>query len=242
MQSVTDMGAQIYANPRDRDETMRLLRERGHLDNYEVKLRHKDGHCLWGLLNIRIVRDENGDILCFETSSSDITVRKQLEEELAEYREGLERLVTERTQELKDKTATLEETNVALKILLQHRDADMKELEERFVMNIGKLVLPFAEKLKGTILDDRQAAFLNIIETNLSGISSSMTKKFAQFNFTPTEVEVASMIKEGRSTKEIARIIGIATSSVSTHRNNIRKKLGISKENINLRSHLHSVG
>jgi DNA-binding CsgD family transcriptional regulator len=57
---------------------------------------------------------------------------------------------------------------------------------------------------------------------------------------TPTEVEVASLIKEGKATKEIAKIMGSATSSIDTHRNNIRKKLGINKENVNLRSYLQS--
>jgi DNA-binding CsgD family transcriptional regulator len=107
-------------------------------------------------------------------------------------------------------------------------------------MNVRKLILPFSEKMKSTNLDERQLAYLSIIETNLNNITSAMVKKFNQFNLTPTEVEVASLIKEGKATKEIAKIIGIAPSSINTHRNNIRKKLRISKEAVNLRSHLQS--
>jgi DNA-binding CsgD family transcriptional regulator len=97
------------------------------------------------------------------------------------------------------------------------------------------------EKMKSSRLDERQLAYLNIIETHINDIASSMMKKMRHFNFTSTEVEVASLIREGKSTKEIVDIIGIAASSVHTHRNNIRKKLDISKENVNLRSHLQSL-
>jgi len=172
--------------------------------------------------------------------SEDITERKEAEDELARYREGLEQLVAERTQELENKTQTLEEVNIALKVLLQHREEDKKELGDRFVMNVNNLIIPFAEKMKSTNLDERQLAYLGIIETHLKDITSSMIKKFNQFNLTPAEVEVAALIKEGKATKEIAKIIGIATSTIDTHRNNIRKKLGISQEAVNLRSHLQS--
>jgi len=159
---------------------------------------------------------------------------------LAKYRERLEQLVKERTQDLEAKTKALEELNISLKVLLRHREEDKKELEDRFVLNIKKLVMPFTEKMKRTHLDEQQLAYLSIIETHLNDITSSLTKKMHQFNFTPREVEVASLLNEGKTTKEIARIIGIATSSINTHRNQIRKKLGISKKKVNLRSHLQS--
>ena len=170
----------------------------------------------------------------------DISERKKAEDELVKYREGLEQLVAERTQELRDKTQTLEEVNIALKVLLQHREEDKKDLEDRFVMNVKNLILPYAEKLKRTHLDERQLAYLGVMETNLTDITSSLIKKMHHFNFTPTEIEVASLIKEGKSTKEITSVMGIAKSSVDTHRNNIRKKLGIRMEKVNLRSHLQS--
>jgi len=170
----------------------------------------------------------------------DITERKQAEEQLKIYHQYLEKQVQERTAELEKKNLTLSELNIALKVLLQHRDEDKKELENRFVMNVKTLIIPFAEKMKRSHLDERQLAYLSIIETHLNEITSSMIKKMHQFNFTPTEIEVASLLKEGKTTKEIARIIGIATSSINTYRNNIRKKLGISKKNVNLRSHIQS--
>jgi DNA-binding CsgD family transcriptional regulator len=186
------------------------------------------------------LRDAAGNIVGAIESIRDSTERKCTEDELAKYREGLEQLVAERTQDLEAKTKALEELNISLKVLLRHREEDKKELEDRFVMNIKKLVMPFAEKMKKTRLDERQLAYLSIMEKHLNDITSSLTKKMHQFNFTPREVEIASLLNEGKTTKDIAKIIGIATSSINTHRNQIRKKLGISKKKVNLRSHLQS--
>ncbi len=52
---------------------------------------------------------------------------------------------------------------------------------------------------------------------------------------------MSTFIKEGRTTKEIAQLMGVATSAVDSHRDNIRKKLGLNKKKANLRSHLLSL-
>jgi len=171
----------------------------------------------------------------------DITERKRAEEQLKIYHEYLEKLVQERTAELESKTKTLEEVNIALKVLLTHQEEDKQELEDRFVTNVKQLIIPFVEKMRNTGLDERQMAYMSIMETYLNDITSKIIKRMHQFNFTPTEVEVATLIKEGKATKDIAMVIGIAPSSVNTHRSNIRKKLGITNKKMNLRSYLQSL-
>ncbi|MCK9390397.1 MAG: PAS domain S-box protein [Syntrophales bacterium] len=207
---------------------------------YEQPITYADGKKHDVIVNKATYLNADGTLAGLVGVMVDITERKQAEEQLKIYHQYLEKQVQERTAELEKKNLTLSELNIALKVLLQHRDEDKKELENRFVMNVKTLIIPFAEKMKRSHLDEQQLAYLSIIETHLNEITSSMIKKMHQFNFTPTEIEVASLLKEGKATKEIARIIGIATSSINTHRNNIRKKLGISKKNINLRSHLQS--
>jgi len=205
---------------------------------FETEMICKNGHRIPMEVAVNLFHlNDNQATMCV---ARDITDRKKAEDELKKYRERLELLVSERTQDLENKTNALEEINIAMKVLLQHREEDKKDLENRFVMNVKNLIMPYAEKLKRTPLDERQLAYLGIMETNLTDITSSLIKKIHQLNFTPTEIEVASLIKEGKSTKEIASIIGIAASSINTHRNNIRKKLGISMEKVNLRSHLQS--
>jgi PAS domain S-box-containing protein len=232
-------------HPDDRSIVQEALKKaletaQGTDDKIEYRTICHDGSYLWVELSGKTVwNNQTGEMEIIATIRN-INDRKQAEVELTKYRERLEQLVKERTQDLENKTKALEEINIALKVLLQHREEDKKDLEDRFVTNIQNLIIPFAEKMKNTNLDERQLAYLGIIESHLKDITSSMITKFNQLNLTPTEVEIASLIKEGKSTKEIAKIMGTATSSIDTHRNNIRKKLGISKENVNLRSYLQS--
>jgi PAS domain S-box-containing protein len=171
----------------------------------------------------------------------DITERKQAEEELARYRIHLEEMVKERTAELEIKNITLHELNSTLKVLLMQRAEDKKDMEERFVMNIGSLVLPFVEQMKKGRLDVGQQPLLDIIETHLKDIATPLLKNIRHFNLTPKEIKVAALVRLGKTTKEIAAMLSIATGSIDIHRNNIRKKLGLRSRKANLQSHLSTL-
>lgn len=173
-------------------------------------------------------------------SVRDITDRKRMQDELTAYSEQLEKMIEKRTKELEQKTMSLEELNTALKVLLHHQEADRKDLEERFVANMKGLVFPFTEKLGKTQLNEQQKLYLNIIEKHLNEISSPLMTSMPQFKLTPSEIKIASLIKDGKTTKEIAKLFGIAISSVNTHRNSIRKKLNLVGKGTNLQSRLRS--
>ncbi len=59
--------------------------------------------------------------------------------------------------------------------------------------------------------------------------------------FTPTEIRVANLIREGKTIKEIAGILGVSENAINHHRQNIRNKLGLNKQKVNLRTHLLSL-
>ncbi|MCA1785261.1 MAG: helix-turn-helix transcriptional regulator [Desulfobacteraceae bacterium] len=58
---------------------------------------------------------------------------------------------------------------------------------------------------------------------------------------TPTEVQVADLIKAGKTSKEIAGVLNISARSVNFHRVNIRRKLHIHGSKTNLRTFLLSL-
>ncbi|MBW1855790.1 MAG: PAS domain-containing protein, partial [Deltaproteobacteria bacterium] len=172
----------------------------------------------------------------------DLTIRRQAEQALKE-----------REKELETKTINLEEVNAALKVLLKRREedkkeleetvlSDKKELEETVLSNIKELISPYIEKFKISGLNTRQINLLSVIESNLNDIvipfSRHMSMKYS--NLTPKEIQVAGLVKDGKTTKEIAEMLNSSTSAINFHRNNLRQKLGLKNKKTNLRSHLLS--
>jgi ATP/maltotriose-dependent transcriptional regulator MalT len=159
----------------------------------------------------------------------DVTKRKQAELSLIE-----------RGKELENKSYELEEVNTALKVLLKHRDEDKKELEKKVITNVKKLVFPYLEKLNNSRLNDRQKVYLNIIQSNLEDIVAPFLRQLSLdfSDLTPSEIQIAGLVKDGKTTKEIADLLNSSTGAVNFHRNNIRKKLGLRNTKTNLRSFL----
>jgi len=137
----------------------------------------------------------------------------------------------------------LEETNEALKILLARGEDDKKLVEARIKSNVKELVLPYVEKLKLTGLTVEQQTYLEIIETTIKNVFSSFLQKITskQYHFTPKEIQVATLIREGKTTKQIADIMKVTRSAIGLHRHHIRNKLGLGKAKVNLRSYLLSL-
>ncbi len=99
--TMNDIATQIYANPSDREEALRLMREQGYLKDFMVQCRHKDGSIVWCSFSARIVRDDQGNILYHEGTSQDISERKRAEEALRKAHGELEQRVAERTEDLR---------------------------------------------------------------------------------------------------------------------------------------------
>jgi PAS domain S-box-containing protein len=199
---------------------------------YEITLKKKNGQDVNTFINATTIRDESGEIECAFALITDITDMKQTEQRLKQ-----------REKELEIKNIRLEEMNAALKILLEKRDEDKKELEEKVMTNIKELVLPYVTKLKNTKLNDRQEIFADIIQSNIEEIVSPFAHKLSHkyLNFTPTEIKVAFLVKQGLRTKEIAKMLGSSPETITRHRKSMRKKLKLTDKKSNLRTHLLSL-
>lgn len=81
----------LYPDPKSRKKLLSDLRKKGYLRDYEVKIKRKDGTIRDLLANLKLIKDSNGDILRINEIFSDITDRKQAEENLKKTMEDLVR-------------------------------------------------------------------------------------------------------------------------------------------------------
>jgi DNA-binding NarL/FixJ family response regulator len=194
---------------------------------------------VWLSVFARFVYDENGKAVRHIGIAFDSTRRKQMEEELRKSHDELGMLI----RDLREKSENLQEVNAALKVLLRQREEDRKELGESVVANVRNLIIPYTEKLKQSPLNSAQMTWMKILESHINEITSSFGRTLAaQYaNLTSTEIRIAALIRDGRSTAKIAELSGISEKTVCRHRDNIRKKLGLRGGGINLRTHFLSL-
>ena len=215
--------------------------------------------------------DNNGNVEYIICSADDITEKKRKEEELQKYREHLEKLVQERTEKLehlneelkrdiherkqiesslksakkllKEKANILEETNIALKVLIKNHEDTYFKIGENIISNVKNFVLPYIDKLKNISNDSDQIIFIDIIEKHLMKIVNPFAKKFTAdiAKLSGAEVQISQLIYEDRTAKEIADLLYISENTVKVHKKHIREKLGIKNKQINLKTYLKSI-
>lgn len=209
----------------------------------EVEMIHRNGSRVWLEVNSTFVRDDAGNVIGAHGVSRDITERVGMREELKRQHERLECLVRERTAELTEAYERLKvenESRKATEAALRVREQDLEELNAA----LRALLRQREDDKRTTALDEGQRAFLAIVKSNLRAITSPFIQRVSSgyMGFTPGEIQVASLIREGKSSKEIARIMTISVSTVHTYRNRIRKKTNTRNSKVNLVSFLRSLG
>lgn len=134
------------------------------------------------------------------------------------------------------------ETNRTIEILLEKRTLDRKTIEKNMMSNSRDLISPLIEMLKSSGLNRRQKEMVSMIETALEQLTLPFTRELSspRYNLTRREILVASLIREGKGSKEIAGHMNLSLRTVDNHRYNIRKKLGINNEKNSLTSVLMS--
>jgi DNA-binding CsgD family transcriptional regulator len=188
---------------------------------------HSPDRKRWYAVRVVPFRDEKANrvIVTHEDITPIMVVQEALEAKEAELLRERERL---------------EETNIALRVFLRQRDEDISRIEETIYTNVDRLILPYVEKLLQGRLSEKQQTLCEIIDTNLRDIISPFIRSLNALSLllTPQEVEVANMVRSGRTSKEIAEVLGLSVSGVDFHRKRLRRKLGLTNSAKNLRSHL----
>lgn len=247
----------------DWESLLRALREGSN----EPVVREVPVDGKWYLQTIHFVEDDQrvriygADITLRKLAGEELLkaygeVEKQIEERTQELTRANEKLAAEidqrkqveetlraKTLELRDKAIGLQEANVALRVLLQRRDADKRELEEKVLLNVNQMVIPYLKKLKQKRLDAKAMAYINVLESNLDEIVSPLARNLGSMllRLSHTELEISNLVLQGQTTKQIAATMNVEQSTIDFHRNNIRAKLGLKNKKIGLRTFLTSL-
>jgi DNA-binding CsgD family transcriptional regulator len=161
---------------------------------------------------------------------------------LRESNEKLEQNVEMRTSELARKALDLEESNIALKVLLKQREQDRREMKESVTHNIRAMVFPNLDRMThGGLSREQLLARLREIKSCLENVASPAPRSLSGKGLSPAEIRIAEMIKTGKSNKEIAELLSISDGTVRTHRERIRKKLRLTNQKTNLQTYLNSL-
>lgn len=141
------------------------------------------------------------------------------------------------------KTCELKDVNSALRVLLKQRENDRKRFEEKILTNMKVLVSPHIEKLKAQLPSGKNPDHIHMIEHNLKEIVSPFVQTLSSTysGLTNREIQIANLIRDEKTTKEIAHLLNISESAVNVNRYRIRLKLKMSRQN-NLRMYLASLG
>jgi len=165
-------------------------------------------------------------------SHEDITELKLTQESLTAHQSRLE-----------DKNQSLEEVNIALKVVIAQRETDKLDMENKILTNLKSFVLPYIKRLQESRLSEKDRTLVRIIDDQLNDIMSPLIQRLSNTHLllTPQEMQVAAFVKDGRTTSEIAQVLFVSEATVSFHRKNLRSKLGLKNKQTNLRSFLLSM-
>jgi len=167
---------------------------------------------------------------------------KKTEKKLKQSHAELEKKVQRRTRELQEKHQEISDANTSLRVLLEQQQVSKHEIEQTISKNLKENIFPYLDLLKEEIRDSRGVIYATIIEANIHKVTASFSKDLSSelLNLTPREIQVADLIRQGRTSKNIADLLNLSHGTVEFYRQNLRKKLGITGRKTNLRSYLLS--
>jgi DNA-binding CsgD family transcriptional regulator/PAS domain-containing protein len=183
-------------------------------------------------LMLTIIPSRMQDERSYFLLGTDITAQKALQQELARSEHALRR-----------QTTILNDSNAALRVILQQREQDRVELEERIQANMEQLIEPTLDRLSRLLRHRPERLELEALRHTLREIVVPFAQRLTKERppggpLTRREVEVANLVRLGKTSDEIAETLHISRSAVSFHRANIRRKYGLTRDAARLSTHL----
>lgn len=213
-----------------------LYETSGNRKDFEkaVATANRDGRCEFVLqqqddesnryltTTIFCIHDDDGLKTGFGMISQDISEQKQV------------------VQELQHKKKEAEDANIALKVMLDQHTLTKEGIEEQTAIKLQELVNPYLDLLRQSGINDKQAETVSIITAHINSISRQFSPKAKKImlKLSPRETIIGDLVRQGKTSKDISEMLHIAPRTVETYRNNLRKKLGINRKKISLRTYL----
>ena len=160
-----------------------------------------------------------------------------------DLQQGEETVINNLINRLKLKDKALLEQESALKVILRYNEKSETKLAASVIQNIRTMVDPLLNKLEAQLEAASSRELLDMLRARLNSIASPFLRKLslAALGLTKRELEIAGLVRDGKTSKEIAALLGISEKGVEFHRMKIRKKLGFVNTGENLYSHLVSL-
>lgn len=159
---------------------------------------------------------------------ADVTERRKAAEALAHSEASL-----------REKKEDLERHNVALRVLIDQRRSDFEERRRVLTENMEQLVFPILDRVAAAFSDREEVALLDVVRQTLNDIANPLLETRdspldRSRGLSRREYEILQLVKAGRTTKEIARALYLSPTTVTFHRGNIRRKLGLHRSGVRL--------
>lgn len=136
----------------------------------------------------------------------------------------------------------IEQKNIALQEMISQIEVQKNKLQENVLLNVEKIILPSLEKIR-LKSSKTQVQQIEALKKSLKELTSSFgrTAVSLEHKLSAKEIEIAHLIRQGLSGKEISKALNLSFKTVETHRFNIRRKLGLLNKDVNLASFLQSL-
>ncbi len=234
----------------------------------ESIVKTNNGDIKYALINKAALTDAMGSICGLLGMISDITTHRQLKDalntsagstgasredhfqELTSIKQSLfdentkrrhlEKQLAQASRKLDEYISSNAENHAGMSEILKYLQDHNTEIEDSLIANIKNLVMPYMLKLTKKRTSSDYLDCLDMIESRLSEIMVSLSDNLSseQMAFTPEEIRIADLIREGKQDREIMEILNISIGTVRARRKNIRRKLGMQGDRTSLRSRL----
>jgi DNA-binding CsgD family transcriptional regulator len=136
----------------------------------------------------------------------------------------------------------LREANAALRGVLARIEEEKRELRQDLRSGVDRILAPILHAMELELPGDKRA-YVALLRTALDDLAAPFAARLgaAAPRLTPAETAICAMIRGGLRTKDIARLRGLSPATVHRHRENIRRKLGLTGQPLPLATRLHTL-